>query len=324
MRLSGLRLALGLTLALLLGAGVGLLASQDKRETRLPAEARILLPPVEPPPERSQIGPPAAAMVLPAPPPPVVPAPGARPMWQRNAVPVVVPPGHAMVAIVIDDMRVDRVRSERAAALPGPLTLAYLPYARAVEAQIAAAHARGHEILLHMPMEPMGAEDPGPSALGVALDRAEIHRRLSAALAVAGPAVGLNNHMGSRFTGDRAAMRAVMEALEARGLGFLDSLTTGASAGAALAREMQVPYAVRDVFLDNDQAAPAVRERLAEAEALARRRGYAVAIGHPHDGTLAALAAWLREARDRGIVPVPISAVFRLQQERAALAARPG
>lgn len=253
---------------------------------------------------------------------PIAPAPSpaivnpARPAWQKNAVAFTPPPGRKMIAVVIDDMGVDRARSDRAAALPGPLTLAFLPYARGFEAQMAEARARGHEILVHLPMQPLGAANPGPDALTVGLTDAEIRRRLAAALDRAALAVGINNHMGSRFTGDLDAMQPVMAELKARGLLFLDSLTTPTSVGPQLAREMAVPYAARDVFLDNDATPAAVRARLAETEAIAQRHGYAVAIGHPHDGTLEALAPWLQEMRGHGLVLVPISAIVRLELGR--------
>lgn len=248
-----------------------------------------------------------------------------QPAWQRNAVAAAVPAGRKLIAIVIDDMGVDRARSERAAALHGPLTLAFLPYARGVASQIAAARARGHEILVHVPMEPLGLDDPGPDALRIGLDDAEIRRRVAEALDHAGPVVGINNHMGSRFTRDRAAMRAVLTELRARELLFLDSRTAPDSVGMALAREMDVPFAARDVFLDNDSAPGPVRSKLEELEAVASRRGYAVAIGHPHDGTIMALDAWLGDLSARGFALVPVSAIVRIQlEERKALARRSG
>jgi uncharacterized protein len=249
----------------------------------------------------------APARVMPEPP---------RPAWLRNAVVTVVPPGRVPIAIVIDDMGVDRARSDRAAALQAPLTLAFLPYARGFETQIAAARTVGHEILVHVPMQPVGLEDPGPEALTVALDGNEIRRRLAAALDRAGPAVGINNHMGSRFTVEREAMRPVLEELQARGLLFLDSRTAGATVGPGLARSMGVPYATRDVFLDNDPSIAAVQARLAELEATARRQGHGVAIGHPHDGTIAALAEWLPGAASRGFALVPVSTIVRQAIER--------
>lgn len=253
----------------------------------------------------------AAATVAPR----ALPTPPA-PAWLRNAVITLVPPDRKLIAVVIDDMGLDRARSARAVALPAPLTLAFLPYARNFETQMAEARARGHEILVHVPMQPSGTEDPGPGALTLALGDAEIRRRLSAALDRADLAVGINNHMGSRFTVEREAMQPVLEELKARGLLFLDSRTAGATVGPTLARDIGVPSAARDVFLDNDPSPDAVRARLEETETIARRHGHAVAIGHPHDGTLEALGAWLDEVRRRGFALVPVSTIVRRELEK--------
>ncbi len=140
-------------------------------------------------------------------PPPAIPA------WERYAVAAPQRNGRPWVAIVVDDMGLDRSRSARVIALPGPLTLAFLPYARDLERQTAAARAAGHELLLHLPMEPEGSENPGPDALRTDQDDQEILRRTVADLERFGSYVGVNNHMGSRFTRDARAMRPVMAEL---------------------------------------------------------------------------------------------------------------
>jgi len=72
-----------------------------------------------------------------------------------------------------------------------------------------------------------------------------------------------------------------------------------------------VPHAARDVFLDDDQAPAAIAKQLAKLEQLARQHGSAIAIGHPHDATIAALKAWLPLLGGKGFVLVPVSAVAR-------------
>jgi hypothetical protein len=290
-----------------------------------PAPARLTEPakPPAPPAAAPAPTPPAAAPAQVAPPP----SSSELPAWRRFAAVTPRPiEDRKLIAIVIDDMGVDRKRSERAAALPAPLTLSWLPYATDVGRQAAAARAAGHEILLHAPMQPQGHENPGPHALLTSLSADEIRRRLDADLDLLPEAVGLNNHEGSLFTRDARAMAPVIDELKHRGLLFLDSRTTGASIAADAARAASVPYAVRDVFLDNVMTVDAVRAQLAEVEAIARRRGFAVAIGHPHDATLEALEPWLRSLASRGFVQVPISAIvqYRIEHPSTANAATPG
>lgn len=268
-------------------------------------------------PAQTDVRPPATAVAMlppPAPPvqtPQVQAPPGNAALWRRNALPAEVPQGKPMIAIVIDDMGLDRKRSTRMVGLQGPLTLSWLPYARDLQAQARAARANGHELMLHMPMEPSVKADPGPNALLVSLDRGEIVKRARAALDSFEGYVGVNNHMGSRFTADRAALAPVLAELQRRGLLWLDSRTTPNSAGIGLAREMKMPWIGRDIFLDNQETVAAVRAQLAKTEQVAKKQGYAVAIGHPHDATIDALASWLPEVQKRGFVLVPVSAVVR-------------
>jgi len=120
--------------------------------------------------------------------------------------------------------------------------------------------------------------------------------------------------MGSKFTADPKGVGVVMAELGRRGLMFLDSRTTGRTVAARLARKAGVPVVERNVFLDNVGDVAAVRARLAEVERVARRRGSAVAIGHPRDATLTALAGWLGDLERRGFVLVPVSALAHVPE----------
>ncbi len=224
-----------------------------------------------------------------------------------------------MVALVIDDLGMDRHRTAEAIALPSVVTLAFLPYAPAVAEQVANARARGHEILLHLPMEPVGHADPGPMALTAALDRRDFLARLSWNLTRFDGYVGVNNHMGSRLTADRRAMRWLMRDLKARGLLFLDSRTTARTVAAEVAAEEGVPYAVRRVFLDHERGNGALKSAYARIRRLAQREPV-VAIGHPHRRTLAHIRRWLRHAARDGLVYVPISMVVHGPDARLARA----
>lgn len=244
--------------------------------------------------------------------PPVRAPASTAPPWQRFAALTPEPQGHPMIAVVIDDVGVDKHRSARAIALPQPVTLAFLPYATELESQVQEARLLGHELLVHLPMEAQDHNrDPGPHALTTELGDAELLRRLRWDLDRFDGYVGVNNHMGSQFTRDRHAMQLVLGELKSRGLLFLDSRTVSDSVGPEIAREIQLPFAARQVFLDDDQSAKEVEARLAETERVARSNGYAIAIGHPHDGTLEALREWLPRVAADGFTLVPVSAIVR-------------
>lgn len=239
----------------------------------------------------------------------------ALPAWRRFAVASDTTSGKPKIAIVLDDLGVDVRRSRRAVALPAALTLAYLPYAEGLAEQTRAARQAGHELLVHIPMQPHGADaDPGPNALDMRLGAIEVLSRLEWDLDRFEGYVGINNHMGSLFTESEEGMRLVAEGLRDRGLMFLDSLTSPRSVAAATVASYGVPTIVRDVFLDNTDTAAEVEMRLAQTERIARKTGTAIAIGHPRDATLNVLEAWIPKALEAGFALVPLTAVLQVRQ----------
>ncbi len=148
--------------------------------------------------------------------------------------------------------------------LEGPLTVSLMTYADGLTDLVVRAHKAGHEVMGHLPMEPVDPnEDPGPGALLTTMNGAAISRHLADYLDSWRGYVGINNHMGSKFTADAARMTLVMKELKARGLMWLDSKTTVDSAGSAAAAVVGVPYVERDVFLDNVDSVVAILEQLA-------------------------------------------------------------
>ena len=238
---------------------------------------------------------------------------GKQPAWLRYATtaPVDVR-DQPRIAIVIDDLGLDRPRTERVLALPAALTMSFLAYSGDLAHFSEEARRNGHEMIVHVPMEPVNPKmDMGPNGLATNQTRDEVLRRLDWDLGRFEGYVGINNHMGSRFTGDAQAMGWVMEDLKSRGLMFLDSRTIATSIGAKAATAAAVPFAERDVFLDDDQNAAAIQQRLQETEQIARRKGTAIAIGHPHDATIDALIGWIAKLPAKGLVLVPLTDVVK-------------
>jgi hypothetical protein len=219
---------------------------------------------------------------------------GDPPNWRRNAVATPDGPSGPVIAVVLDDLGLNRPNAQRAIALPGPLTLAFMTYAERLPALAAAARAAGHELLVHVPMAPQDPlTNPGPNVLRADLGPEELARRVAWGLTRFDGYVGINNHMGSGFTTSVPGMAQVMMELKARGLLYLDSLTSPGTVGAALAERLGVPYAKRDIFIDDPLNRAAIRRQLVRLERLATRTGRAVGIAHPHDVTLEELARWL-------------------------------
>jgi uncharacterized protein len=217
------------------------------------------------------------------------------------------------VAIVIDDLGDSLETADKVLALEPAVTVAVIPFRAASAAVAAHAVAGGREVILHLPLEPErgSAMAGGSGFLRTAMEPGRIESQLERDLRAVPYIVGVNGHMGSRFTSDPRAMRTLLAALRARGLFFLDSKTSPESVAADVAAGLQVPFAERNVFLDHDPEPAAVGRALASALRIAREAGQAIAIGHPHASTLAALATWLPEAARQGIEIVPVSALVR-------------
>ena len=235
------------------------------------------------------------------------------PAWIRYAAPAsAAATNRPRIAVVIDGLGVDRAATARAIALSPAVTLAFVVYADNLTDQTVAARQAGHELLLHVPMEPISAAAAiGSYGLGRNMPRDELVRRLRWDLARFDAYVGIDNHMGTEFAQDTPAMRVVMDELKQRGLLYLDARAVPTAPVAVAARDFGVPYVARDIFLDGEQAAISVDARLAQLVKLARERGSAIAIGHAHDETLAALQRWLPTLSRQGVVLVPLTAVVK-------------
>jgi polysaccharide deacetylase 2 family uncharacterized protein YibQ len=305
--------------------------SRQAKADRKPAVAREAVPAPRPAEHRPSAAPKPADPVraperaAPAPPPfevfpektaPSAPPPGPEP--ERHAAIAPAPPETPplkplpRVALIIDDLGYDRQAAERLMELNAPFTIAVLPHSPHQEAIARAAHARGLEVMLHLPMEPVEYPEinPGPGTLLAAMSADELLRVLEGDLRAVPHIRGVNNHMGSRLTARSEQIYQVFSVLKRRGLYFVDSRTTDETICRPSARLFELPFAQRDVFLDHVHEPAAVRRQIRELVRIARLKGEAVAIAHPHPVTLTVLREELAELR-RQVEIVPASRLTR-------------
>lgn len=212
-----------------------------------------------------------------------------------------------MIAIVIDDMGISVSRTRDIASLKYPINASFLTYAKNLKGQISLAKASGQEIMAHLPMEPQVMQNFTPTMLTTKMNDEELLSTLRNMLEAIPEAKHVNNHMGSRITEDKHRMAVVMKELAARKIGFLDSKTTPHSAAPEQARRFGIDLTMRNVFLDNKDDFDYITKQLKQTEEIARKRGYAIAIGHPKAQTYQALKAWLPMVKDKGFRLVKIS-----------------
>ena len=218
------------------------------------------------------------------------------------------------IAIVLDDFgSMSRHLVGRFCSLPQTLTLAILPNEGDIDDILELARHRGHEVIVHLPMEPQEypERNPGDNAILVSQDERQIRGLVRAAVRKVPGAVGFNNHMGSRATADPRVMAEVLREVKRQGMLFLDSRTTAASVACDMARGMGVRTARRDVFLDPVDQSASPEDQLWQLAEVAARKGEAIGVGHDREETLIALEGILPRLESRGFRFVPLSALAR-------------
>jgi hypothetical protein len=215
------------------------------------------------------------------------------------------------VAIIIDDLGYNPGLDQELYELDHPLTLAVLPFRSHTRQTAETFRGKDNfELLLHLPLEPMGENQKEENMATVDMSREEIAFFLDDALEEMEGVEGINNHKGSRFTSDETKMRYLLEEIREHGLFFVDSFTLGDSVAYPLALEMGIPTARRDVFIDYDDDKEAVIEKLKQLEEVARENGTAIGIGHHRKNTIQALKEELPRMEERGVEFVVISEVL--------------
>ncbi|MCH9853070.1 MAG: divergent polysaccharide deacetylase family protein [Alphaproteobacteria bacterium] len=214
------------------------------------------------------------------------------------------------IAIMIDDIGVDQMRSMKAVQLEGIYTLSFLPYGEQLNRLAQIAIDNGHEIFLHQGAEPIGAGDPGPDALLVGMKPEQINVIIEQSLQKLPMVTGINNHMGSKFSQWQEGMNVLLEYTNDKGLIFLDSFTYKSSQGLYLAHAKNYPSLARDVFIDGERNEEWIQTQLSRTLKIALRDGFAIAIGHPYDITLDILPQWQKQAEMQGFQFVTISQLW--------------
>jgi len=221
-----------------------------------------------------------------------------------------VPAVHAdkLASIIIDDLGNNLEYGNMAIALPGPITLAFLPHTVFAEELADKAHSSGKEIMLHLPLQSVRHHSHTPGTLKLHMTHNEFIRQLESDIESVPHIKGLNNHMGSLLTQHPGHMDWLMSALAGEGgLYFIDSRTTTKSVASLFAKKYAVPHLDRDIFLDPDFRPETIRREFTRFINKVNQTGYAIAIAHPHPRTIQFIKDHIDELEGQGIKLVPVS-----------------
>ena len=236
-----------------------------------------------------------------------------KPPGPKVTLPISPSEGLSRVAIIIDDLGYQRKLADAFLGLDAVLTFSLLPHSPFQEYIANFAHEKGAEVMLHLPMEPheYPAIDGGPGMLLTGMEPDQLIDQLIEDLDAFPHIKGVNNHMGSRMTERSDQMRQIFTILKKRNLFFIDSLTTSQSVSRPSARLFQIPFGQRDVFIDHFQEPDFIRKQIALLIRIAKARGQAIGIAHPHQMTHDILLEMLPKIK-KEVELVPASQLVRI------------
>jgi polysaccharide deacetylase 2 family uncharacterized protein YibQ len=239
---------------------------------------------------------------------------GLRPM-DAYARPAMVGPYDRVprIVIIVGGMGISQTGTSKAIRdLPADVTLAFAPYGGSLGRWAGRAREDGHEILLQMPMEPIGypQKNPGEHTLLTSAGGAANAENLQWIMSRITSYTGVMNYMGARFLADEQATRSLLEELSGRGVFFLDDGSSGQSTAAAVGNAIRAPVVAADLTIDKQRSSRQIEKQLENLEQIARNKGIAVGVASAFPATIRTLAAWIPLARERGVVLVPASAAL--------------
>lgn len=249
---------------------------------------------------------------------PIIGADGRTPA-QAYARPFTRDPSRPMIAIVIGGLGFNARATQQAIdELPASVTLSFVPYAADLQTWIDRARARGHEVLLELPMEPFDpdADDTGPQALLSTASAQQNVTRLELLLSRGSGYFGVTNYQGARFATSASASQPVVQALRRRGLVFVSSGIGQRTALSVEASRAGLANTAADRIIDARREASAIDEQLLNLEALALQNQSAIGAGFAYPVTMEQVSRWARDIETRGYQLAPASAVLSARAPR--------
>ncbi len=213
------------------------------------------------------------------------------------------------IALILGGLGLNARITERAInQLPAEVTLSFVPNTENLQAWINKARASGHEVMIEIPMEPFDYpdNDPGPHTLMANGDWGENQKKLDYILSRTTGYFAVTNYLGGRFAGSNNAS-IFMKTLKSKGLGFISDGSTNAFGTQAKAQGVKSITADRNI--DSRPSAADIQAQLGALEAMAKQKGAAVGFGVGYSVTIDQIINYLGEAKARGIILAPASAV---------------
>lgn len=219
------------------------------------------------------------------------------------------------LVIVIDDIGNSLELGERVLKFEN-VTLSIIPQLKYSLYFAKKGREMKRDVLVHVPMEPHSIDkykNGETNFLTTDMSDEDIRKLGKFYLESIPYAIGANNHMGSKFTENAEKMRIFLEDLKEKKMFFLDSKTSGNSIASDVAEKLKLTSFSRDVFLDHVIDEESISKQLDRAVEIAKEKGYAIVIGHPHKETLNVLEKRYEEIRKKVNI-IPISFLLKMKR----------
>ncbi len=218
------------------------------------------------------------------------------------------------ISIILGGMGLNSRLTDKAIKdLPGDISFGFAPYGENLQAQVNKARAKGHEIMLQVPMEPVGypGSNPGPKTLLNDAPAQENIDSLQWHMSRFAGYTGITNYMGGKLLGNEEALQPVMQELKKRGLVYLEDATVNLTLSQKIVERVKLPMRRAHLVIDAEATAPAIAEALKKLEQEAEANGYAIGTGSGLEVTIDTLVEWTNSLQDKGILLIPISAAYK-------------
>jgi uncharacterized protein len=218
------------------------------------------------------------------------------------------------IVIILGGMGLnEKLTSSAIKDLPADVSFAFAPYGDKLQAQVDKARAQGHEVLLQLPLEPVGypANNPGPKTLLTDADPEDNRDSLYWHMSRFTGYTGIVTYMGGRFLSSQPATKNLLLEMRKRGLLFFEDGSLALSASEDAAKSLQYQVRRGQTVIDADANAESINSALNLLEEEARNNGVAIGTGSGLDITIKTLSEWTKSAAERGVILVPASAAFK-------------
>jgi hypothetical protein len=222
--------------------------------------------------------------------------------------------GRPKITLLLGGMGLNtRLTDKAIKELPGDISFAFAPYGENLQEQVNRARARGHEIMLQVPMEPVGypGNNPGPNTLLTEASAEDNLKALRWNMSRFAGYSGIANYLGARLLVAEKAMKPVMQEIRQRGLVYFEDASVNLTLSPKIVRDVRLPMQRATLMIDTDPTAPAIADALQKLEEEAIANGFAIGTGSGLEVTIDTVREWAKSLQEKGILLVPVSATYK-------------